>query len=150
MGVSEAPGSYDRLAELLQRFSIRIGQRPEGPAAAVMRRSRVTASQMLVLERLSGREAWMPSALARSLGMSAPAVSQMLDRLHQLRLVERMENPDDRRQRSISATPEARALVQRVIDARTMECAASVAKLSGVMKRELTDVISRALKALED
>lgn len=148
--MSDAGGSYDRLAELLQRFSTRIGHRPDGAAAAVVRRAGVTAHQMVVLERLARREAWMPSALARSLNMSAPAMSQMLDRLQQFRLVERMENPDDRRQRSISATPEARALVRRVVDARTMECAASVSKLNGVMKRELTEVISRTLKTLED
>jgi DNA-binding MarR family transcriptional regulator len=148
--VTEALGSYDRLGELLQRFSSRIGRRPEGVATTAMRQAGVTSAQMVVLNRLALREAWTPTALARSLNMSAPSVSQMLERLWHLDLIERMENPDDRRQRSISATPKARALVQRIVDARTMECAASVSKLNGIMKRELTEVITRTLKTLED
>lgn len=148
--MTEALGSHDRLGEVLQRFSSRIGRRPEGAATTAMRQAGVTSAQMGVLDRIARREAWTPSALARSLKMSPPAISQMLERLWHLDLIDRMENPDDRRQRSISATPKARALVQRIVDARTMECAASVSKLNEVMKRELTEVITRALKTLEE
>jgi DNA-binding MarR family transcriptional regulator len=148
--VTDVHAASDRLGELLERFAGRIGGGPEGAAATLMRQAGVTASQLAVLSELARREAWTPSALARAVGMSAPAMSQMLERLQQMDLVDRMENPDDRRQRSISATQKGRVLVRRMRDARIRECAASVSKLNGVMKRELAEVMSRTLKAMED
>jgi len=98
-----------------------------------------------MLRRLIEHEADTPSALARSLNMSASAVSQMLDRLFQLQLVRRTEDPDDRRRRRVTATSKARWLVKRLGRARSTEYRVGISRLSPGLQRELAALLSRAV-----
>src|SRR5215469_9694035 len=115
------------------------------PRSPLTRLGSVTLPQVLMLRRLIEHEADTPSALARSLNMAASAVSQMLDRLFQLQLVRRTEDPDDRRRRRVTATSKARWLVKRLGRARSTEYRVGISRLSPGLQRELAALLSRAV-----
>jgi DNA-binding MarR family transcriptional regulator len=56
--------------------------------------------------------------LADAIGLSLPAVSRSVDALVHRGLVTRTENADDRRLKTVRATPEAHSLVDRLTDLR--------------------------------
>jgi DNA-binding MarR family transcriptional regulator len=137
------------LGDLLQEIVNHVSHGPQGQALAIMSDASVTLPQVLMLRRLTEQRADSPSALARSLNMSASAVSQMLDRLFQLQLVRRTENPHDRRKKRITATPKAKWLIERLGRARSAEYAGGISRLSPALRRELAIVLSRVLAELQ-
>jgi DNA-binding MarR family transcriptional regulator len=131
----------------------RVSHGPQGQTLAIMNEAAVTLPQVLMLRRLIEQRVESPTALAQSLNMSPSAVSQMLDRLFQLKLVQRTEDPHDRRKRRITATSKARSLVGRLGRARSAEYGAGISRLSPGLQRELAPVLMRAvaeLRALTD
>ena len=142
--------SESELGELLQRLVNRISHRGQGKSFAIMNDASVTVPQVILLSRVIHENLHKPSELARSLGMSGPAVSQMLDRLFQLDLIARHESPDDRRQRLVTATPKAKSLCARIANARSAEYVQGVAHLSAPLHAEFEDVLRRALAELDE
>lgn len=137
------------LGELLQGLVNRISHRGQGRSFAIMNEASVTVPQVILLYRIIHEDLHKPSALARSLGMSGPSISQMLDRLFQLGLIIRSDSPEDRRQRLVDVTPKAKALCRQIARARSAEYAQGVARLSVPLRAELRDVLARALAELE-
>jgi DNA-binding MarR family transcriptional regulator len=74
--------------------------------------------QINVLMRLYHRGHCGVSDIGTQLGVTNAAASQVIQRLVQMGLVERREDPDDRRAKRLSLTPEGRALIERGIAAR--------------------------------
>jgi DNA-binding MarR family transcriptional regulator len=103
----------------------------------------LSLTQIRILHKLC-READEASLkwLADETGNSMPTVSRAVDSLVQRGLVTRVENPDDRRAKTIKATAEAHAIAGRLIDLR----------LAGLEEfaKSLSDAERQALgKALE-
>ena len=147
--MSETQKTEPELGELLQKLVNRLSHRGQGKSFAIMNEASVTVPQIVLLHRVIEEDLHKPSDLARSLGMSGPAVSQMLDRLFQLDLIARIESPQDRRQRLVIATPKAKALCKRVARARGAEYAQGMAQLSAPLHAELKNVLMRTLAELE-
>jgi DNA-binding MarR family transcriptional regulator len=59
------------------------------------------------------------SHLGEYMDISAPAASQLVDRLVQHGLVERTEDPNDRRAKQLALTPKGRELIETSLTART-------------------------------
>ena len=59
------------------------------------------------------------SHLGEHMDISAPAASQLVDRLVQHGLVERTEDPNDRRAKQLTLTPKGRELIETGLIART-------------------------------
>ncbi|MHB1606857.1 MAG: MarR family winged helix-turn-helix transcriptional regulator [Leptospirales bacterium] len=136
------------LGELLQQFVNHVSHRAQGETLSIMHRASVTLPQVLLMSRLLQREDWTSSALASSLNMSLPSVSQMIDRLSRQGLIRRIENPDDRRQRRITLTSRAKSLMTRIGRARSAEYAVGVSRLSPALQHELADILTRVLAEL--
>ena len=68
-------------------------------------------SQMMSLFYLNRNQNVAINALASYLGISNPAVSQMIDKLVQSGLVRRIDNPYDRRGKLLELTEDGKALV---------------------------------------
>jgi len=143
------PQRTGHLGDLLQEIVNHVSHGPQGQTLAIMSDASVTLPQVLMLRRLIEQKVDTPSALANSLNMSASAVSQMLDRLLHLQLVQRTEDPEDRRKRRITATAKARWLVRRLGRARSAEYRAGVSRLSPGLRRELAAVLSLAVAELQ-
>jgi len=138
-----------QLGEVLQEFVNRISHL-QGNTLAVLTEESVTLQQVLLLRRLRQSGRCTPSELAELMRMSAPAVSQMIDRLFGLELVSRTEAPDDRRRKLIAITAKANALLDRVGKARASEYAAGVSRLSPQVRADLLKVLRKALREIPE
>lgn len=141
-------GSADLvLGELLQELVNRVSHL-QGRTLTVLTEESVTLQQVLLLRRLQQVGESTPSELAERMRMSPPAVSQMIERLFQLRLLTRKEASEDRRKKNIAVTARGRDLLERVRKARAAEYAAGVCGLSAKVRADLVAVLRRALEEL--
>jgi DNA-binding MarR family transcriptional regulator len=85
------------------------------------------------------------SCLTAKLGMSVSAVSHLAQRLVEMGYVTRVEDPDDRRQKTLSLAAPGKKLVERLMKARFLEMRASVEHLSTALQRDLKPVLERVV-----
>jgi DNA-binding MarR family transcriptional regulator len=83
-----------------------------------MGQASLSRSQAHALMRLHFGGEITISDIGDGLGISSPAASQMIDRLVQMGLVERTENPVDRRLKRLAITAKGEALVLQGLDAQ--------------------------------
>jgi len=83
-----------------------------------MNRSSLSNSQLGALMRLYYHGDCPISNIGDNLGITAAAASQMVDRLVQNGLLQRDEDPDDRRVKRVTLTTKGNALVQEGVEAR--------------------------------
>ena len=133
--------------DLLQEFVNRVSHL-QGNTLTVLTEESVTLQQVLLLRRLQHLGESPLSELAARMRMSLPAVSQMIDRLHSLGLLTRMEADEDRRRKKVAVTKKGASLLDRVRRARSSEYAAGIAGLSAKVRNDLLLVLRRALKEL--
>src|SRR5512136_999519 len=76
-------------------------------------------SQINILMRLLHGGSAGVSEIGERLGVTNAAASQAVDRLVQLGLVERTEDPQDRRAKKLALTPEGRRLIEQGIQIRS-------------------------------
>jgi DNA-binding MarR family transcriptional regulator len=76
-------------------------------------------SQISILMRLAHRGSAGVTEIGSQLGVSNAAASQAVDRLVQLGLIERTEDPQDRRAKRLALTAKGRAWVERGVKARS-------------------------------
>lgn len=74
--------------------------------------------QISTLMRISKQGVCGVSNIGEYLGVTNAAASQMINKLVENGLLERSEDPDDRRNRLIALTPAGEALVQDFVNAR--------------------------------
>jgi DNA-binding MarR family transcriptional regulator len=79
----------------------------------------LSASQANTMMRLYHTDTCSVSTVSEQLGVTAAATSQLVDRLVQMQLVSRMEDPADRRNKMLALTPHGRQLLERAIKARS-------------------------------
>jgi DNA-binding MarR family transcriptional regulator len=76
--------------------------------------SGVTVAEWVVLREMFDTEVTSPSALAKVTGLSRGAVSKLIERLREKKLLTRIEAAQDRRFQDVSLTAAGRALVPRL------------------------------------
>lgn len=76
-------------------------------------------SQISILMRLFHGGNSGVSEIGGQLGVTNAAASQSVDRLVNLGLIERTEDPDDRRAKRLTLTPKSRALIDQGVEARS-------------------------------
>lgn len=76
-------------------------------------------SQVNILMRLVHEGSAGVSEIGEKMGFTNAAASQAVDRLVQMGLVERTEDPQDRRARRLELTPKGRELIEKGIEARS-------------------------------
>jgi DNA-binding MarR family transcriptional regulator len=136
-----------QLGDLLQDLVNHVSHR-SGQTLAIMNEASVTLQQVILLSRLVESPTSTSSDLAAALNMSPPSISQMIDRLHQLKLVTRTEISEDRRKKQIALTPKGRALMECLHKARAAEYEAGIAQLSPQLRADLKLLLGRALQEL--
>lgn len=132
--------------DVLRHWSEVFMERSMRDFAAFMRSAGLSMPQVSTLFRLHYQGSCAVSDLSSHLGVTTAAASQMIDRLVQQGLLERSEDPNDRRAKQITLTPAGRELVQASIEARTQWMTEVAAVLSPAEQAE----IAAALTALTD
>jgi DNA-binding MarR family transcriptional regulator len=81
--------------------------------------SGLSPSQINALMRLHHCESCGVSDIGDHLGITNAAASQLVDRLVQQHLLQRSEDPHDRRYKLVALTPDGKSLIQEGIQARS-------------------------------
>ena len=88
-----------------------------------------------------------PGKVAEELRIAPRSATDVIDALEQRGLVERVSDPDDRRATSVRATPDGRALVGRIEEARSAGAEEFFAPLSPADQAELARLLLHLLDA---
>ena len=135
---SPAPEIVASLRRLLARIT--------GDSSGVWMELAVTMPQMKVLMLLRGNGAMRVGVLARDLHVSTPTITGIVDRLVRQGMVERGDDPGDRRVVLNVLTPQGEALMERVQRRGDEELQRVVGALSAGEQAE----IARSLKRLDE
>jgi DNA-binding MarR family transcriptional regulator len=108
----------------------------------------LTAVQAQTLALLSG-EPFSTTQLASSLGISAPATTQLTDRLVRKRLIERRSADADRRAVIIALTEQGKLVVDRFRKRRSEIFAGALSRLNDLDRAEVIDALGKVVIALE-
>ena len=132
------------LTSVLRTWSEVFMRRSMHEFMSFSRRSGLSMSQINVLFRLHYHGQCGVSDLGEHLGVSNAAASQMVDRLVGMELLQRSEDPNDRRVKHLALTPKGETLVLESIEARLrwME------ELTTTLTLEQQEAINAALTTL--
>jgi DNA-binding MarR family transcriptional regulator len=109
-----------------------------------MDESGLSFSQINMLMRLVHQGTAGVSAIGEGMGVTNAAASQAVDRLVQMGLIERTEDPDDRRAKRLALTPAGVALIEKRFVARSQW----LEKLTETLTEEQQEMIISALTLL--
>jgi DNA-binding MarR family transcriptional regulator len=118
-------------------------------ALATMNDAAITLPQVLLLNHVERRGATSPSELAEAMHTSLPAVSQMIDRLVQQGLLDRTDDPVDRRRKSLATTAAARSFLRKLGAARAAEYELGLAPVTPELLTQLATLIERVVDDLQ-
>lgn len=105
---------------------------------------------VLAALRRSGEPfALSPTQLIRFMTISSGAMTNRIDRLEEMGLVKRLDDPEDRRGVLIALTPEGRRTVDEAVTARLDEAKRLFAPFSQEEAKTLTDLLRRLLLFLD-
>ncbi len=111
-----------------------------------MKDSGLSPSQLNTLMRLHYRGPCQVSGIGDELGLTAAAASQIVERLSGMGLIERSEDPSDRRVRHVALTSKGRGLMAHGFEAR-------IAWVRGLARRlpadELTSIVETLRRLTE-
>ncbi|GAB3434165.1 hypothetical protein GCM10027517_01950 [Phycicoccus ginsengisoli] len=136
---------------------------PDQQADAVMRAARVlmavvaesvaevedlvSVTQLRVLVVAAARGRMNLGEVASALGVHPSNATRTVERLVVAGLLERTDNPDDRRYLALELTPEGRAVVERVMAYRRASILAVMANMSDARRRSLAGALEAFAEA---
>jgi DNA-binding MarR family transcriptional regulator len=138
----------DDLGFLLEAFVNKVSH-PRGRALSFMSAASVTVPQVILMNVAMTVPNSTPSSLATAMNLSLSSVSQMIERLVKLGFLRRSEDVEDRRRKTISATPKAESFLDDLKALRAEEFAAGTEMLTEETRDLLKSAIARALAELE-
>ncbi|MDF3051056.1 MAG: transcriptional regulator, MarR family [Pseudonocardia sp.] len=101
----------------------------------------VTPPQLRVLVMIASRGPLNLAAVARSLGVHPSNATRLCDRLVAARLVDRRDDPADRRNLQLQLTDEGRRLVNDVMNRRRQAIAAVLERMPALQRTALVPVL---------
>ena len=107
------------LTEVIREWSEVFMQRSMRDFKRFMDETGLSFSQINILMRLVHGGSTSVSEIGEQLGVTNAAASQAVDRLVGLGLIERTEDPEDRRAKRLALTQKGRALIEKGIEARS-------------------------------
>ena len=139
------------LSQALHAWSEVFTHRSMREFKKIMDENGLSPSQIITLFGLSQRVPFSISDIGAQLGVSMAASSQLVDRLVKLELVERAENPLDRRVKNLNITDKGKKLVEQAVNARHQWMERLVTELNpeqeATVISALTMLTSQAAKA---
>jgi len=148
MSRDPAHGDPHRTGDALRRL-VDLTSHRSGAVLSLMNEAAVTLPQLLLLSRIEQLGSASLAAIADESSASAPALSQMIDRLVRQGWLDRAEDPADRRRKTIRVTPQGRDLLRNVETARSADFALSLSAVSKELRAQLATVLERAIAEVE-
>jgi DNA-binding MarR family transcriptional regulator len=138
-----------KLTELIQRFNTVVNGRASSGSLMLMHESGLSFPQIIVLYALRSQGTQSISRLAQLTRLSAPAASQMVDRLVEGGFVSREEDPADRRVRVVALRAKGTKLVEQLNRVRRDEIGQACARLPRALRARFIDVLSEVVGHIE-
>lgn len=110
----------------------------------------VTLPQLRVLVMIASRSGVNLGAVAQSLGVHPSNATRLVDRLVVAGLLDRRDDPTDRRNLVLALSPDGRALVDRVMDHRRTAIAEILERMPASRRRALVPVLRSFADAGEE
>ncbi len=107
------------LTEVIREWSEVFMHRSMREFKRFMDATGLSFSQINILMRLFHGGSAGVSEIGDQLGVTNPAASQAVDRLVQLGLIERTEDPEDRRAKRLALTQKGRTLIEKGVEVRS-------------------------------
>ena len=107
------------LTEVIREWSEVFMRRSGRDFKRFMDETGLSFSQLNVLMRLFHGDGSGVSEIGEQMGVTSAAASQAIDRLVLLGLIERTEDPKDRRAKRLTLAPKGRTLIENGIEARS-------------------------------
>jgi len=148
--MSRDPAHSDphRAGDALRRL-VDLTSHRSGAVLSLMNDAAVTLPQLLLLSRIEQLGSASLAAIADESSASAPALSQMIDRLVRQGWLDRAEDPADRRRKAIRVSPQGRDLLRNVETARSADFALGLSPVSEELRAQLAMVLERAVVEVE-
>ena len=138
-----------KIGVLLPEVMSMLHARVAGDTLAVMHESGLTLPQIVVLHILQHHGGQSVGFLGGALRLSPSATSHLVDRLYEQKLVQRTEDPADRRQKIIAITAKGQKLTDRLADMRASELSIAIADyLDPGLQAELLRILETVMNAL--
>lgn len=147
--ISSAPAAPAELAADLLVLWRHVLSMSTTHAYAVFEELDLTLTQVKTLNALASRELTVKE-LAEQLGLSLPGASRAVDALVSRDLLDRREDPDDRRQKRLLATDAGRDALHRLDEARLAGTAAFTATLPAAQCKRLSAALRPILDELPE
>ncbi len=109
----------------------------------------VTVAEWVFLRALYDAGRVAPSQLAEGMGMTRGAISKLSDRLAEKSLIDRHDNPDDKRAHKLALTKAGRALVPRLARLADENDAAFFGGLTADERRRLAQLLQKIVRDRE-
>jgi DNA-binding MarR family transcriptional regulator len=138
--------SLSELSEIIRQWADMTTTRSMQERSHYVKVSGLSMPQFGMLMYLYSRSTCGISDIGERMDISAPAASQMVDRLVQHGLVERTEDPHDRRAKMLALTPKGRELIEIGIVERTRW----VNELAASLPPEVYEAVGSALTMLTE
>lgn len=111
--------------------------------------TRLSMPQIALLIRLNSKKRCAVTELGEEFGISGAAASQMVDKLVQMGLLERVEDANDRRVRLLLLTQKGRAIVERNFEARQGWIKGFCSTVSPELARDAAQIFRELLAAAQ-
>ncbi len=134
------------LTEVIHEWSEVFMHRSGRDFKRFMNETGLSFSQLSVLMRLKHGGSSGVSEIGDQLGVTSAAASQAVDRLVHLGLIERTEDPEDRRAKRLALTQKGSALIEKGVEARSKW----IEGLTDALTPEQQNMIISALTLLTD
>jgi len=132
--------------EVIREWSEVFMQRSMRDFKRFMDATGLSFSQINILMRLVHRGSTGVSEMGEQMGVTNAAASQAVDRLVQLGLIERTEDPEDRRAKRLALTHKGRTLIEKGVEARSKW----IEGLTDALTSEQQNMIISALTVLAE
>ncbi len=143
-----APPTPQRLSELLEDMFGLIYYRFAGDSMSLMAESGLTMPQIVTMKILDHAGPQSISVVGERLSLTPSTVSHLVDQLVKKGLIDRSEDPDDRRQKRIAITAAGSALLNRLTDDRVTEIARVLGSLDPDTRNAMAGAVERAIADL--
>ncbi len=139
----------EKVAEILNGFGEVMSRLMVDQLPAHLSELDLTLPQVQVL-RILRREGEVPTGkLAQCLKISAPATTQLTDRLIRKGLIERKSSEDDRRAVLVALSSEGRCLIDKFRERRNAVFAAALSQLSEAEQAQVVASLQKVIAVLE-
>jgi len=115
--------------------------------AQKLQASGVTVAEWVVLREIYGKEAVSPSAVAGRTGLTRGAVSKLVDRLFEKKLVTREESSLDRRFQDVALTPAGKRLIPQLAALADENDSQFFSALAAKEKDSLLEILKKLVQA---